>query len=107
MIASRTKHAAAWIALLAVLYAAATPLLAALRDQPRPDYFGALCTMGGVKDAPGQPGAPAGGGTLHQPQCVFCISGSWHAGRTTHARGLTSWSSWGSSRRWVRLEAGR
>jgi len=77
MLTPRRKQFTAWIALFAFLYSAATPLLAALLAQPQTGYLGALCTMGSVKDAPAQPGAPAQGGASHQPQCVYCIGGAW------------------------------
>jgi len=80
MFASRTKHAVAWVALIAVLYSAATPVLAALRDGGRDGYFGALCTFAGIKPAPGQssiPSVPPGGETARQQHCIFCVSGAW------------------------------
>jgi len=80
MFASRRKQAVAWIALIAVLYSAATPVLAALRDGGRDGYFGALCTFAGIKPAPGQPSdpsAPSGGETARQQHCIFCVSGAW------------------------------
>lgn len=80
MFASRTKRAVAWFALIAVLYSAATPVLAALRDGGRDGYFGALCTLAGIKPAPGQssdPSIPSGGETARQQHCIFCVSGAW------------------------------
>lgn len=77
MFSSRRKSFAAWIALFAVLYAAATPLFAALRAQPQSDFFGALCTLGGVKEAPNQPAVPSENGASHQQHCVLCVSGAW------------------------------
>jgi hypothetical protein len=77
MLASYRKPFLTWIALFAVLYAVATPLFAALRGQFPNEYFGALCTLGGVKEAPGDPAVPAQGGTGHELQCVFCLGGAW------------------------------
>jgi hypothetical protein len=77
MFTSRRKLFTAWIALFAFLYAAATPLFAGMRAQSQPDFLGALCTMGSVKEVPAQPAAPAESRADHQPQCVFCISGAW------------------------------
>lgn len=76
MLTSRRKIAVAWIALLAVLYTAATPVLAALRFEGQPDVLARICTMEGVKTAP-QPAAPSGQSSAHEQLCVFCIGGAW------------------------------
>ena len=64
--------------LVAVLYAAATPLFAAMHaQQAQSNFLGALCTLGGVTNAPAQPADPTEGGAVHQQHCVFCVSGAW------------------------------
>jgi hypothetical protein len=58
-------------------------VLAALRDGGSGGYFGALCTLAGIKPAPGQfsdpaiPPVPSRGETARQQHCVFCVSGAW------------------------------
>lgn len=77
MLALRGRTAVAWIALIAVLYSAATPLFSALRDGSETRYFGMLCTLSGAKTVPGQPAVPSGDSNGRQQHCIFCISGAW------------------------------
>jgi hypothetical protein len=69
---------AGWIALGAILYAAASPLLAALRFQGAPEVLAQICSLGGVKQAPAQePSAPSHEDTRSLKHCVFCLNGAW------------------------------
>ncbi len=77
MFSLRRKTFVAWIALVAVLYAAATPVLAALGSQAQPGILAEICTMAGIKPAADQPAVPAENWAQHQQHCVFCISGAW------------------------------
>jgi hypothetical protein len=77
MLTLRGKSTVAWIVLIAIVYSAATPLLSALRDGEQTRYFGMLCTLAGIKAAPGQPAVPSGSGGSRQQHCIFCISGAW------------------------------
>jgi len=77
MFTSRCKMRVAWIALVAVLYAASSPLLAALRFQGQPDVLAAICTLDGIRPVSGQPALPAQRGAQRQLHCVFCVSGAW------------------------------
>ena len=74
---TRRKASIAWIALVAVLYAAASPVLAALSFQAHAGFTAAICTLDGAKPVSEQPAAPAGNNSGHQQYCVFCVSGAW------------------------------
>ncbi len=77
MFTSRRKITVAWIALLAVLYTAASPALAALRFQAQPNVLTGICTLDGIKAAPLQPADPVNNTAPHERHCIFCISGAW------------------------------
>jgi len=68
------------LGVVALLFAALSPTLAALRAQSQPALLGEICTaMGFVKvaaDGSGIPAAPA----QHAPHCAWCLSpGTWLA----------------------------
>lgn len=84
-IATRSR-AVAWIVLAAMLYAAASPLFAALRFQGSPEILAQICTLSGPKVPSPAPSGPSHGGHLSLEHCVFCLGGAW---QPPAAQGLT------------------
>ena len=74
---ARIRRIAAWLTLGAMLYAAASPLLAAWRFQSAPEILAQICTHGGLKSAGNPPYAPTPNHRLPSQQCVFCLGGAW------------------------------
>jgi hypothetical protein len=60
-----------------MLFAASSPLLAALRFQGMPDVLAQICTGAGVKSSSERPAAPSRENTPPLKHCVFCLGGAW------------------------------
>ncbi|MBX9812816.1 MAG: DUF2946 family protein [Burkholderiales bacterium] len=71
---------AAWIALFAVLFAAVSPAVAAVRYLSDPIAFAEICRAGNAGAAADAQETPVPQpGAARQAHCIFCISGSWQA----------------------------
>jgi len=69
---------ATWIALGAVLFAAASPLLAALRFHGSTEVLTQICTFSGIKAASDDPAVPLRHAAGKLKHCVFCLGGAWY-----------------------------
>ena len=77
MRAALKSRVATWIALGAVLFAAASPLLAALRFHGSPEVLAQICTFSGIKAASPEPAVPSPDTPVRLKHCVFCLVGAW------------------------------
>jgi hypothetical protein len=59
-----------------MLFAAASPLIAALLLDGKPEIPTQICSVHGLTALPAQPAAPTRGDRAPQ-HCVFCMSGAW------------------------------
>ena len=78
MRAALTSRFAAWLALGAVLFAAASPLLATLRFHGSQDVLAQICTFSGIKATADEPAEPSPNGPAKLRHCVFCLGSAWH-----------------------------
>lgn len=69
---------ATWIVLGAMVFAAASPLLAALRFHGSPEVLNQICTFSGIKAASDEPAVPSRHAPVKLKHCIFCPGGAWH-----------------------------
>jgi hypothetical protein len=60
-----------------MLFAASSPLLAALRFQGVPEVLAQICTLGGIKPPSERPAVPSHENAAQLKHCVFCLGGAW------------------------------